>query len=129
MKLHINDDQELQLVRAYTANQITIGDKHYGSSVILTRTQVVADWPRSSVNGLNDCDFRLMLEFDPELVLLGTGQHLLFPSPSITYPLVNQSIGLEVMDTAAACRTYNILAGEGRNVLAALILESTHDDG
>ena len=129
MKLHLNNDQELQLVRAYTTNQITIGDKHYCSSIILTPTQVVTDWAQPSVTGLSDCDFRLMLEFEPELVLLGTGRRLLFPSPSITYPLINQSIGLEVMDTAAACRTYNILAGEGRNVLAALILESTDDDG
>lgn len=125
MKLHLNQDQDLQLIRAYAVDQITIGDAHYRSSFILTPTRGVMDWSPTAVTALGEQDFALMLEFDPEVVLLGTGRSMTFPSPSITYPLLNQSIGLEVMDTPAACRTYNILAGEGRNVLAALIVEST----
>jgi len=64
-----------------------------------------------------------MLELDPELVLLGTGDRMQFPPQSITQPLMQQSVGLEVMNTAAACRTYNVLAHEGRNVVASLIVE------
>ena len=125
MKLHLNQDQELLLIRAYTADQITIGETHYRTSIIVTPTRVVTDWAQPTVAALGEHDFRRMLEFEPEVVLLGTGLRMIFPPPSITHPLMNQSIGLEVMDTAAACRTYNILAGEGRNVLAALIIEST----
>ena len=125
MKLHLNHDEELLLIRAYTADRITIGETHYRTSVIVTPTRVITDWTQPTVNTLGERDFRLMLEFEPEVVLLGTGRHLVFPPPSITHPLMDRSIGLEIMDTAAACRTYNILAGEGRNVLAALIIEST----
>lgn len=125
MKLHLNQDQDLQLIRAYAVDQITIGDTRYRTSIILTPTQLIKDWAPSTVTALGEHDFNLMLEFEPEVVLLGTGRSMTFPAPSITYPLLNQSIGLEVMDTAAACRTYNILAGEGRNVLAALIIEPT----
>ncbi|MDJ0956061.1 MAG: Mth938-like domain-containing protein [Arenicellales bacterium] len=127
MKLHLNQDAELLLIRAYTADQITVGNTHYRTSIMVTPTRVITDWTQSTVADLAERDFRLMLEFGPEVVLLGTGHHMVFPPPSITHPLVNQSIGLEVMDTAAACRTYNILAGEGRNVLAALIIEPTPD--
>ena len=127
MKLHLNQDAELLLIRAYTADQITIGNTHYRTSIMVTPTRVITDWTQPTAAGLTERDFRLMLEFGPEVVLLGTGHRMVFPPPSITHPLVNQSIGLEVMDTAAACRTYNILAGEGRNVLAALIIESTPD--
>ena len=127
MKLHLNHDEELLLIRAYAADQITIGDTHYRTSIIVTPTRVVTDWAQPTLTALGEGDFRLMLEFEPEVVLLGTGHRMVFPPMSITHPLMNQSIGLEVMDTAAACRTYNILAGEGRNVLAALIIESTPD--
>ena len=125
MKLHLNQDQDLLLIRAYAVGEITIGDTHYHNSIMVTPTQIVTDWAARTVAALAEQDFTLMLKFDPEVVLLGTGANITFPHPSITYPLLNQSIGLEVMDTAAACRTYNILAGEGRNVLAALIIEST----
>ena len=129
MKLHLNQDKELLLIRAYAADQITIGETHYRTSIMVTPTRVITDWTQSTVTALGEGDFKSMLEFEPEVVLLGTGRRIVFPPPSITHPLINQSIGLEVMDTAAACRTYNILAGEGRNVLAALIIESTPNDG
>ena len=115
------------MIRAYSADQITIGETQYRTSIMVTPNRVITDWAQSTVATLDEGDFRFMLEFRPEVVLLGTGGRMVFPPPSITHPLMNQSIGLEVMDTAAACRTYNILAGEGRNVLAALIVESTPD--
>jgi uncharacterized protein len=61
----------------------------------------------------------------PEIVLLGTGATFVFPDPARLAPLRDARVGVEVMDTAAACRTYNILLAEGRNVVAALIVQST----
>ena len=67
-------------------------------------------------------DFKFLLALEPEIVLLGTGATLRFPRPALSHCLTQAHIGLEVMDTAAACRTYNILVAEGRRVLAALLL-------
>ena len=63
-----------------------------------------------------------MVELAPEIVLLGTGAQFRFPEPALLAPLYKAGIGVEVMDTPAACRTYNILLGEGRNVVAALLV-------
>lgn len=124
MKLHLDTHHELLLIRGYVENQVTIGDRAYQSSLIISPKRIIEDWhPRAAVD-LTTADFKLMLELDPELVLLGTGARMQFPPQSITQPLIHRSVGLEVMATAAACRTYNVLAHEGRNVVASLIIES-----
>ena len=74
-------------------------------------------------DALAEADFERLLETSPEIVLLGTGATQRFPHPRLTAPLHRARVGLEVMDTRAACRTYNILVAEGRNVTAALIVE------
>jgi uncharacterized protein len=112
------------LIRGYVKNRITIGDRTYRSSLIISPHRIIEDWQPQSTGDLTEADFKLMLELDPELVLLGTGERLRFPHQSITQPLMRQSVGLEVMGTAAACRTYNVLAHEGRNVVASLIVDA-----
>lgn len=123
MKLHLNREGSLQLITAYSAGRITVGEIVYRSSLIITPDKLIPDWGKSSPATLDETDFAMLRDLAPEVVLLGTGSQMQFPSPAITVPLVNESIGLEVMDTAAACRTYNILAGEGREVAAALIIQ------
>ena len=125
MKLHLNQDQDLLLIRSYSADQITLGDQQYRSSVMVMLDRIIDDWRPSVLAELTEQDFRLMVDMKPEVVLLGTGRSMRFPPRSVTRPLIDRSIGLEVMDTSAACRTYNVLAAEGRNVLAALIIESS----
>jgi len=66
-----------------------------------------------------------IMSLDPEIVILGTGRELHFPAESITRPLAENNIGLEIMDTGAACRSYNFLVGEGRRVVAALLMIET----
>lgn len=124
MKLHLNSDNSILLIQSYAGNQIRIGDRTYRSSLLISPGRIIDDWHPRSPADLTVADFRLMLELDPELVLLGTGERLQFPIQSITRPLIHQSVGLDVMDTAAACRTYNVLAHEGRNVVASLIIET-----
>lgn len=124
MKLHLNRDDDILLIRGHVAGCITIGEDSYSNSLILSPNRLITDWQPQTLDELSGSDFEVMLDLAPEVVLLGTGQRLRFPKSVVTLPLLKQSIGIEVMDTAAACRTYNILAGEGRNVVACLILET-----
>ncbi len=125
MKLHLNKADEVLLIRGYLEDQITIGNDTYRSSLIISPRELIDDWHPRTLTDLSQEDFELMLRMNPEVVLLGTGGRIIFPSGSITLPLIQRSVGLEVMDTAAACRTYNILANEGRNVVACLIIEAS----
>ena len=98
------------------------GDRIAHSVIIGSAGQRIA-WPVSTYEALDATHFALLAELDVEVVLFGSGARNRFPRPAWIAPLVGRRIGLETMDTAAACRTYNILAQEGRSVAAALLLE------
>ncbi|MDQ6619442.1 MAG: Mth938-like domain-containing protein [Pseudomonadota bacterium] len=102
---------------------IRVGTVEYRHNLVLTPTEI-RDWSAGGYAELTADDFAALLADTPEVVLLGTGRALQFPHPRLTQSLSKAGIGLEVMGTPAACRTYNILAAEGRRVTAALILES-----
>ena len=121
MRFAQDDCDSDQLIRAYGNGLITIGEQQYSKSLILTRNRLIADWRPQQVAELRHEDFDLVLEMLPEVLLLGTGCALKSPSPALTARLLQSGIGVEVMDTAAACRTYNILLLEQRNVVAALL--------
>jgi len=87
--------------------------------------RILADWNVRDIESLARRDIEELALLKPELVLLGTGDRLHFPAPGLLASLAAARIGAEVMDTRAACRTYNILAEEGRNVAAALIIPKT----
>jgi uncharacterized protein len=93
---------------------------HLQGSCLLSAKQLVADWPPQRLDELGAADIAAIAELEPELVLLGSGRRLVFPSAEQVAGLVALGVGYEVMDTAAACRTYNVLVGEGRRVVAAL---------
>ena len=109
------------LIRGYGDGVITIGNLQFARSLILTRDSLMADWRPQHVAELLHDDFVPILEIRPEVLVLGTGKALTFPSPALTARLLQLGIGVEIMDTAAACRTYNILLSEQRNVVAALL--------
>lgn len=110
------------LIKRYTPGSMIIGATEYDSSLILTPSRLITDWAPENFQALQAGHFTRLLELEPEVVILGTGAHLQFPHPAITSPLLTQGVGVEVMDTAAACRTYNVLLSEGRQVVAALLL-------
>jgi uncharacterized protein len=95
---------------------------HVTESLILTGRQVIIDWEPNQLAELTTSHLEEVLSLDPELVLLGTGSRQQFPAMETMLPLHRAQIGIEVMDTAAACRTFNILVAEGRHVAAALLM-------
>ncbi len=122
MKFMLDTSGDGYTIQHYDTGEIIIDQKRYRQSLILLPDQVIADWTPASVSELATADFEQLAALRPEIVLLGTGREQHFPHPSLSQPLMHQRIGFEVMDTAAACRTYNILMTEGRRVAAALFM-------
>ena len=122
MKIHLESGLGQNLIRAYAPGQVTINEEVYTCSLIVTPEQIIADWPPASPANLLAAHFEVIASLSPEVFILGTGARLLFPAPNIIRPLVEAGIGVEVMDTGAACRTYNILMSDGRRVAAALMM-------
>jgi uncharacterized protein len=121
MKLHLNHTGALNSFTAYGDGFVEVNSRRFTSSIVVSGTHLEA-WHVTGIASLDADSFARALEIGPDLILIGSGSTFRFPSPKVLRPLIEARIGHEVMDTHAACRTYNILLGEGRNVLAALIV-------
>ena len=122
MKLHLSRAEGRNQITSCSADGIVINGVRHASSLLVTPLALIADWPATSAQTLTSTHLDAVLELQPQVVLLGTGAQLHFPAAEVMRPLIDAGIGFEVMDTGAACRTYNILMAEGRQVLAALIV-------
>jgi uncharacterized protein len=122
LKFHLQQSAGKNAVTGYGEGYVAINGERYSQSLIVGPERLITDWPARSVEALGADHLAAIVEMAPEIVLLGTGSRFQFPEPAILAPLHRAGIGVEVMDTPAACRTYNILMGEGRNVIAAVIL-------
>lgn len=122
LKLHLSKPVEKNIFSGYGSGYVVVNNKKYENSMITMPDKIIADWQASTVEKLTEEHFKLLIPYEPEIILLGTGTTLRFPSPLVTKNLLESKIGIEVMDTNAACRTYNILMAEGRNVAAALLI-------
>lgn len=111
------------LIRGFAAGRILIGSETFSSPLILTAERIIADWSPPGVQQLSRADLQRVLDLDPDVILLGTGLRQLFPPATLTTEILRQGVGLEIMNTAAACRTFNVLASEYRRVAAALFIE------
>ena len=117
------DNFDVQTIQGYGPGWVGVqGEKIHHSVVIGSKGQRV-DWQCNRFEDLTAAHFAQLAEFDAELVIFGSGSRLRFPQTAWLQPLMAKRMGLETMDTGAACRTYNILAGEGRRVVVALVLE------
>ena len=121
MKLHADMPSPLNTVTAYGPDWIEINRRRFDGAVLVMPEGEVVAWSAQRFEALTAADFEALLARAPELVLLGTGQKQRFPHPRLTASLTAAGIGVDVMNTHAACRTYNILMTEGRKVLAALL--------
>lgn len=122
MKLSLDNNEQQFRIDAYTVDSVRVRGQDYGGSLIVTPEKLIPDWRPAPVKELLLEDMEQVITLSLEVLLLGTGRTLQFPPPTLMAGLAARGIGLEVMDTAAACRTYNILAAEGRQVGAALII-------
>ena len=125
MDLSLDRPNGYLFVRRVAANAITIVDRELTTSFLLAPERAIEEWPVSSALALNESHVASVLELKPELVLLGTGTRQQFPPAAFMADFLRRGIGIEVMDNAAAARTYDLLAGEGRRVVAAFILPGT----
>ena len=115
------DSFAINSIRAYGDGEITISDKTISQSVVISVDSIHLLEPRS-IDELSAAHVDQLGEFDPEIVIIGTGKVLTFPSPAVTAGLQVRGIGVEIMAHDAACRTFNILLAEDRRVVAALMM-------
>lgn len=131
MKLHA-DKPDANTITAYGDGWIAVNGERLGHSVVLASSGERIDWQCKAHDELGEEHFNSLLALmkaPPELVIFGSGKHLRFVRPALLQTLIKQRIGVETMDTQAACRTFNILAAEGRRVIAALLIESAGSEG
>jgi uncharacterized protein len=123
MPLMLDENQAAYQIHAYKPGFIQVNQETLTHSVIISPTKLITDWPPQTLAELLAEDLRIILTLKPTILLIGTGATLTFPAVELYGELLNQGIGVEIMDTSAACRTYNALTAESRNVIAALIIK------
>jgi uncharacterized protein len=123
MKLHSTQTQQYQTVTGYDQGSVEINAISYQTSLLVLPELPPANWPVTNFEALNAPHFETIVAHHPDVVILGTGARQRFVHPKLIACLTSQRIGVECMDSQAACRTYNILMTEGRKVALALIIE------
>ena len=116
------DSSDGNSIQAYRHGEIIINEKKINCSVIITVDEII-EWEPQRFDAITAEHIDRLAEYQPEIVILGCGERQQFPAPHITAGLLAQGIGVEIMNTDAACRTFNVLVSEDRRVVAALILE------
>jgi uncharacterized protein len=124
VKLQSDPHSGANTITGYGDGYIEINKIPYSHAVLLSSDGEILEWAIKSFEDLSPADFIQMAALKPELIIIGTGKRQRFPKPELLKTLIEAKIGFEVMDSQAACRTYNILVGEGRQVLLALIVEA-----
>ena len=125
MKLHSSSTEKYQTVTGYDQSGVEINAQRYDYSVLVMPEVAPRPWPVTRFEDLTAVLFEQIAADKPDVVILGTGERQRFVHPRLIASLSSQRIGVESMDSHAACRTYNILMGEGRKVTLALILEGS----
>jgi len=121
LKLHLANPAGTKLFTAYGADHVMVNSERYERSIVVLAQEVRSDWDAAGFDALDETHFSWLLALKPDVLLLGTGAQQRFPHPRLYRALTDAGIGVECMTTPAACRTYNILAAEGRKVVAAIL--------
>ncbi len=122
MQLTEQRNEQQLFVRKADADHVVVIDREFRTSLLLSVTEVVTDFPARTVAELDAAAIAKILALQPEVVLLGTGARATFPPQAVLGEFLRRGVGLETMDNAAAARTFNVLAGEGRKVVAVFLL-------
>jgi uncharacterized protein len=121
MRFHRDAAAGINIIRAYGGGELRINDTVYRGAVVVSGTELIHEPTIIDLEGLLALDPARILALDPEVLLLGTGARQTFPPPAFSTRYLSAGIGFEAMDTGAACRTYNVLVGEQRRVVAMLL--------
>ncbi|HEX9391755.1 MAG TPA: Mth938-like domain-containing protein [Usitatibacteraceae bacterium] len=122
MKLHLNTSDGLHTITGHGEGYVAVNQQKIEHALIVMPAQLINPWTLAYAAAVSLADFEVLLEIGPELVVFGSGPVFRFPDQRIMVAFSQRRIGFEVMDTPAACRTYNVLMSEGRNVAAALLV-------
>ena len=122
MKFAQDSQDEGYVITAYDNGSISINGKVFSQSLIVSTTKLQDNWGIETIELLQANHIEQVLSLNPELIIIGTSSKLVFPALEIYSGIIQRGIGVDFMDTGAACRTYNILMSEGRDVVAGLIL-------
>ena len=123
MKLQADRMEGTNAIARHSAEGVIVNNVEYRESLLVPWKGAVVPWAVRDFTQLDEARFADIAALAPELVVFGSGARIRFPKPAWLAPLISRRIGIETMDTAAACRTYNVLLGEGRSVVAALLFE------
>ena len=129
MKFQLDEQQGGNSISRHETNRVWVNGRPHGHSLLVPWRGEVQPWGVDRFEQLDEAAFERILALRPELVVFGSGERLRFVTPARYRALIEARIGLETMDLAAACRTYNVLAAEGRAVLAALLIEGSPPAG
>jgi uncharacterized protein len=122
MKFTLENSATSNAVTGRAPGEVRIGGQTYRRSLVVSAGILIEDWPVRDSAALTEETLEAVLGLAPEIILLGTGERQVFPDPRLYAAVAARGVGIEVMDNGAACRTYNVLLAEGRNVALALIL-------
>lgn len=116
------DNNSGNVIRSFSTGELRINDTVFTAPVIVSTEAIIENWCPAGIAALSITDFTPALDAEPEVILFGTGTRQIFPPGAVITDIMRRGIGFEVMDTGAACRTFNVLAAERRRVVAALLL-------
>jgi uncharacterized protein len=124
MKFQPDTLDGVNVLSRYETSRVWVNGAVWQSSLMVPWRGSVRSWGTADFSALGAEHFDALLDAQPEVVIFGSGTRLRFPAPALLRGLINKRIGIETMDLGAACRTYNVLAAEGRSVVAALLIET-----
>ena len=122
MKLHPDEVEGVNVISHIEAGQVRVNGVSHAGNLLVPWSGEILKWTAHDFDSLTEADFAQLLGIKPELVVFGSGAKLRFSKPALQRPLIDRRIGVETMDSGAACRTFNVLAGEGRRVVTALLM-------
>ena len=122
MKLSLNTNVTQKIFTAYGEGYVTVSGERFERPIVVLPEKVLTDWHPPTVDAMDETHFDYFLAIKPAILLLGTGTQQRFLHPRLYKALSAAGISVEFMDTGAACRTYNILMAEDRNVVAAILV-------
>lgn len=124
MQINLDPGSATNRIVGYGNGFVLLNEDRFETSLIVMPETTFTDWPPETADDLLAAHLEIVVELGPELIVIGTGEQQKFPDSVVLRPVIDSGIGFEIMDTRAACRTYNILMAEGRVVAAALMMVS-----